>query len=201
MNALKTLSFPPFQFHFHWTFLAKVRAGKSVSFQRGKIQNLIGQFQWAGCEQTPPLGFSSIMLTRSGVYWRTDGQPKNTMDSCYNKLLGPSEITLLLSKFCYIRVAKTIIYKEIWTLGPRKLLCYVRICYISVLYNKSPLYNASGILRGWRHKNGVPWEWFWEMNLNACHQVFFLLNWKWTYYFYSTVEPRYKEVGYNKTLL
>ena len=61
---------------------------------------------------------------------------ENTVDSCYNKLLGPSEITVIL-KFCYIRVAKTKIQRnfELWDQENYNVLCY-----ISVLYNESPLY-------------------------------------------------------------
>ena len=52
----------------------------------------------------------------------------NTVDSRYNKFLGPVKL------LCYIRVAKTIEYKEIpelWDQG--KLLCYIGI----LLYQRS----------------------------------------------------------------
>ena len=45
----------------------------------------------------------------------------STVDSGYNKLLGPSEITVfVISKKIYIRDAKTIKYKEILNFGTKK---------------------------------------------------------------------------------
>ena len=63
----------------------------------------------------------------------------DTVDSHYNKLLGPSEIAVI-SKVCYIRVSKTMIYKEILNFGTKKITVISGCCYIGVLYNESPLY-------------------------------------------------------------
>ena len=47
-----------------------------------------------------------------------------------DKLLGPQWNYFVISIFCFIRVAKTIKYKlKFWTLGPRKLLCYIGILF------------------------------------------------------------------------
>ena len=57
-----------------------------------------------------------------------------TKDSRYNKLLGPSEITLLYQNFCYIRVAKTIKYKDILNFGTKKITLLYRDFVISVFF-------------------------------------------------------------------
>ena len=64
----------------------------------------------------------------------------HTVDSRYNKLLGRSEI--ILREKNYIRVAKTIIYKEILNFGTKKITLLYRNFVISVffMYNESPLY-------------------------------------------------------------
>ena len=51
----------------------------------------------------------------------------HTVDGRYNKLLGPSEITLLYRNFVISGLQKQYNTKKCWTLGPRKLLCYIRI--------------------------------------------------------------------------
>ena len=50
-----------------------------------------------------------------------------TVDSRYNKLLGPSEITLLYRNFVISWLQKQYNTKKFGTLGPRKLLCYIGI--------------------------------------------------------------------------
>ena len=57
------------------------------------------------------------------------------VDSRYNKLLGPSEITLLYwFFFLYILVAKTVKYKEILNFGTRKITLLYRDFVISVFF-------------------------------------------------------------------
>ena len=53
------------------------------------------------------------------------------------KFLGTMKITLLYQVSHYIRVKRKKKYKE---LGPAKLPCYNRVCYIRPLYNEVPLY-------------------------------------------------------------
>ena len=59
-----------------------------------------------------------------------------TVDPCYNKLLGPSEITLLYRKKLYRGCKNNKIQ-----INFENYFVLLGFCYISVLYNESPLYN------------------------------------------------------------
>ena len=58
-----------------------------------------------------------------------------TVEPRYNEVLGTMKITLYI-RFLIISGKKTKKYKE---LGPAKLPCYKRFCYIRPLYNEVPL--------------------------------------------------------------
>ena len=57
-----------------------------------------------------------------------------TVDSLYNKLLGPSEINCYVSKKNYIRVAKTVKYKDILNFGTKKITLLHQDCVNSVFF-------------------------------------------------------------------
>ena len=69
------------------------------------------------------------------------------MDSRYDKLFGTSEITLLYRNVVNQGCKNNKIQRKFWLWDRKKYFVITRVCYISVLYNESPLYLEIKFLR------------------------------------------------------
>ena len=70
--------------------------------------------------------FSGLKVQNCFVFYHFCNSYSSTVEPRYNEVLGTIKITLLHQVSHYIRVKKQK-YKE---LGPAKLPCYKRVCYI-----------------------------------------------------------------------
>ena len=87
----------------------------------------------------------------------------STVDSRYNKLLGPSEITLLYRFFfLYIWVAKTIKYKEILNFGTKK----ITLLYWDFVISVFSIMRVYCIIQPWSHS--VCYLFFIHFHLKSC---------------------------------